>query len=175
MAVDAASLTAQSCLLQLLRARTFSRSSRGAHRGAEPRKVGASGAGRSIATQHTGLVSFRFSALDSCENGTGPTAPCPATSASCYTGRVQTAQPAPITHQVRTQSRLPDVTQPPPNQHGAAFVPLESEQASRVKAFFRNNGPKMPLSGRLALDFGVRSYDTLLRWTRDAISTYESD
>jgi len=53
--------------------------------------------------------------------------------------------------------------------------PKLAEQASRVKAFFRNKGPTMPLSGRLALDFGVRSYDTLLRWTRDAIAAYEND
>jgi DNA-binding PadR family transcriptional regulator len=53
--------------------------------------------------------------------------------------------------------------------------PRLAEQASRVKAFFRNNGQEMPLSGRLALDFGVRSYDTLLQWTRDAIAAYEND
>lgn len=52
--------------------------------------------------------------------------------------------------------------------------PKLAEQTARLKAFFRTNGPKMPLSGRLALDFGVRSYDSLLRWTRDAIAAYEN-
>jgi DNA-binding PadR family transcriptional regulator len=51
--------------------------------------------------------------------------------------------------------------------------PKLAEQTSRLRAFFRSNAPDMPLSGRLALDFGVRSYETLLRWTRDAIAAYE--
>lgn len=53
--------------------------------------------------------------------------------------------------------------------------PKVAAQASRVKAFLRSNGPAMPLSGRLALDFGVRSYGTLLQWTRAAIAAYEND
>jgi hypothetical protein len=50
--------------------------------------------------------------------------------------------------------------------------PQLAEQAAGLKTYLREKGPAMPLSGRLALDFGVRSYDTLLQWTRDAIAAY---
>ncbi len=43
---------------------------------------------------------------------------------------------------------------------------------TELEVYLRENGPAMPLSGRLALDFGVRSYHTLLQWTRDSIATY---
>ena len=33
--------------------------------------------------------------------------------------------------------------------------------------------PVAPTSGRLALECGIRSYESLLQWTRDAITTYE--
>ena len=31
----------------------------------------------------------------------------------------------------------------------------------------------MPQSGRLALDSGIRAYDAMLEWTRDALAAYE--
>ena len=48
-----------------------------------------------------------------------------------------------------------------------AYVPT-------LKAFLRKNGPKMPLSARLALDSGIRNYEALTRWTDYAIRTYEA-
>lgn len=50
--------------------------------------------------------------------------------------------------------------------------PLLAEHLTYLKTFLQDEGPDMPLSGRLALDLGVRSYATLLQWTRDAIKTY---
>ena len=50
--------------------------------------------------------------------------------------------------------------------------PMLTEHVTGLKSFLRTNGPTMSLSGRLALDYGVRSYVTLLQWTRDAISDY---
>ncbi len=50
--------------------------------------------------------------------------------------------------------------------------PQLAEYTVTLKAFLRDNGPGMPMSGRLALDFGVRSYETLLQWTRDTITAY---
>jgi DNA-binding PadR family transcriptional regulator len=44
--------------------------------------------------------------------------------------------------------------------------------ATRLRKYLREKGPSMPLSGRLALDYGVRNYDTLVRWTRGAIAAY---
>ena len=32
---------------------------------------------------------------------------------------------------------------------------------------------EMPLSGRLALESGIRAYEAMLEWTRDALATYE--
>ncbi len=43
-----------------------------------------------------------------------------------------------------------------------------------LKAFLRQNGPKMPLSAMLALDSGIRNYEALQRWTDYAIKTYEA-
>jgi DNA-binding PadR family transcriptional regulator len=51
----------------------------------------------------------------------------------------------------------------------------EPQLASHIqdlRLFFDDNAPSMPLSGRLALDYGIRSYDTLLKWIRDAIDAY---
>ena len=48
-----------------------------------------------------------------------------------------------------------------------AYVPT-------LKTFLRKNGPKMPLSAMLALDSGIRNYDSLTRWTDYAIRTYEA-
>ena len=33
-------------------------------------------------------------------------------------------------------------------------------------------GGRMPRSGRLALDFGIRSYDALLQWSEQALTAY---
>jgi hypothetical protein len=35
--------------------------------------------------------------------------------------------------------------------------------------------PLAPTSGRLALECGIRSYESLLEWTRSAITTYEKE
>jgi len=43
-----------------------------------------------------------------------------------------------------------------------------------LKAFLQQNGPQMTLSGMLALDSGVRNYETLQEWTAYAIRTYEA-
>ncbi len=50
--------------------------------------------------------------------------------------------------------------------------PLLAAHLTYLRTFLQDKGPGMPLSGRLALDFGVRSYDTLLQWIRDAIIAY---
>jgi hypothetical protein len=34
---------------------------------------------------------------------------------------------------------------------------------------------KMPLSGRLALDSGIRGYETLLEWAKYALATYKEE
>jgi DNA-binding PadR family transcriptional regulator len=39
--------------------------------------------------------------------------------------------------------------------------------------YLEANGRKMPQSGRLALESGIRAYDAMLEWTRDALSAYE--
>jgi DNA-binding PadR family transcriptional regulator len=41
-----------------------------------------------------------------------------------------------------------------------------------LREYLNEKGPNMLLAGRLALDYGVRSYDTLLQWTRAAIASY---
>ncbi len=48
------------------------------------------------------------------------------------------------------------------------------EYAPTLKAYLRHKGPEMPLSAMLALDSGVRNYDTLMRWTEHAIRTYQA-
>jgi PadR family transcriptional regulator AphA len=47
-----------------------------------------------------------------------------------------------------------------------AYVPT-------LRKYLRDNGSTMPLSGMLALDSGVRNYETLQRWVDDAIRAYE--
>jgi len=42
-----------------------------------------------------------------------------------------------------------------------------------LREYLNENGPNMLLSGRLALDYGVRSYDALLQWTHAAIASYQ--
>ena len=43
-----------------------------------------------------------------------------------------------------------------------------------LRHYLQQHGPKMPLSGMLALDSGVRNYETLQRWVEHAIQTYQS-
>lgn len=47
-----------------------------------------------------------------------------------------------------------------------AYIPELHEQMSAGKA-------AMPTSGRLALESGIRGYECLLQWTKDALGTYE--
>ncbi len=47
----------------------------------------------------------------------------------------------------------------------AAYIP-------NLRHFLRVQGAGMPLSGRLALESGIRSYETLLQWTRSALGIY---
>jgi len=43
-----------------------------------------------------------------------------------------------------------------------------------LRAFLKTNGRQMPLSGRLALESGVHSYESLLRWAETALRRYKS-
>ncbi len=47
----------------------------------------------------------------------------------------------------------------------AAYIP-------NLRHFLRVQGAGMPLSGRLALESGIRSYETLLQWARSALGIY---
>jgi DNA-binding PadR family transcriptional regulator len=52
---------------------------------------------------------------------------------------------------------------------------LQQELKSYVpelKRYLDTHGGGMPRSGRLALESGIRSYETLLKWTRHALNTY---
>ena len=42
-----------------------------------------------------------------------------------------------------------------------------------LRQFLKANGRQMPLSGRLALESGVRDYEELVRWSRSALARYE--
>jgi DNA-binding PadR family transcriptional regulator len=41
-----------------------------------------------------------------------------------------------------------------------------------LKLYLESHSHEMPLSGRLALDSGIRSYETMLQWTAHALNTY---
>jgi|SRR5450755_4638130 DNA-binding PadR family transcriptional regulator len=43
-----------------------------------------------------------------------------------------------------------------------------------LKDYLQQHGPQMPLSGMLALDSGIRNYETLQQWVEHAIQTYQS-
>jgi DNA-binding PadR family transcriptional regulator len=43
-----------------------------------------------------------------------------------------------------------------------------------LKEYLQQQGPQMPLSGMLALDSGIRNYETLQEWVEYAIQTYQS-
>lgn len=61
--------------------------------------------------------------------------------------------------------------------HSLCFLAaMERELADYIptlRAYLEHHSGEMPLSGRLALESGVLSYESLLRWARDAIVTYE--
>ncbi len=62
--------------------------------------------------------------------------------------------------------------------HGAVRLLHELERelagyAPELKTYLKKHGPAMPLSSRLALDSGVRSYESLLHWARAALAAYE--
>jgi len=42
-----------------------------------------------------------------------------------------------------------------------------------LRRYLEAAGGEMPLSGRLALESGIRAYDAMLEWTRDALDRYE--
>jgi DNA-binding PadR family transcriptional regulator len=48
------------------------------------------------------------------------------------------------------------------------------EYVPTLRTYLRYKGPEMPLSAMLALDSGIRNYDSLMRWTEHAIRTYEA-
>jgi DNA-binding PadR family transcriptional regulator len=41
--------------------------------------------------------------------------------------------------------------------------------------YLDTHGAAMPLSGRLALESGIQGYESLLRWARSALATYERE
>jgi DNA-binding PadR family transcriptional regulator len=62
----------------------------------------------------------------------------------------------------------------------ARTVEFLSEFAEQVQSylpdlrlFLESHAEAMPLSGRLALECGIAEYETLLRWARRSIATYE--
>ncbi len=63
----------------------------------------------------------------------------------------------------------------------AAVEFLESMRAeiasylAELKAFFDANHKQMSLSGKLALDSGIRGYDALLQWSEHAIRLYKRE
>ena len=47
-----------------------------------------------------------------------------------------------------------------------AYVP-------ELKQYLQQHATQMPLSGMLALDSGIRNYETLQQWAQYAIQTYQ--
>jgi DNA-binding PadR family transcriptional regulator len=43
-----------------------------------------------------------------------------------------------------------------------------------LREYLNSHHAEMPRSGALALDSGIRGYETLLQWTKDAITSYET-
>jgi len=54
-----------------------------------------------------------------------------------------------------------------------SMAPELRDYTPTLRAYLENHGGDMPFSGRLALESGVLSYESLLRWARDAIANYE--
>ena len=55
---------------------------------------------------------------------------------------------------------------------------LHKELASYIpslREYLKSNRSAMPLSGRLALESGILSYETLFRWTKAAIAAYHKE
>jgi hypothetical protein len=44
-----------------------------------------------------------------------------------------------------------------------------------LREYLKAAGAEMPVSGRLALECGIRGYESQLRWVRDALATYGSE
>jgi hypothetical protein len=47
-----------------------------------------------------------------------------------------------------------------------------SAYVQELRGYVEGAGPEMPLSGRLALDSGVRTHEALLAWSRAALAAY---
>ncbi len=60
---------------------------------------------------------------------------------------------------------------------GVAFLKRFQEQLETyipiLREYLNSHRTEMPRSGALALDSGIRGYETLLQWTKDAIMSYE--
>lgn len=60
--------------------------------------------------------------------------------------------------------------------HAMRFLKSLTRELSRytpsLRQYLKANAPHMPLSGRLALESGVRSYEELLRWSRSSLAKY---
>jgi DNA-binding PadR family transcriptional regulator len=50
-----------------------------------------------------------------------------------------------------------------------------TEYLPSLHDYLAAHGAAMPLSGRLALESGIKSYESLLRWTRSALATYQKN
>ena len=44
---------------------------------------------------------------------------------------------------------------------------------TELRRYLKANRPFMSISGRLALESGIQGYETLFRWTRSALATYQ--
>jgi DNA-binding PadR family transcriptional regulator len=62
-------------------------------------------------------------------------------------------------------------------RHAARFLnALAAELASYIpslRQYLKAQAQKMPLSGRLALESGIRGYESLLRWSRSSLTIYK--
>lgn len=60
--------------------------------------------------------------------------------------------------------------------HAVRLLRALAKELSRyipsLRQYLKTNARQMPLSGRLALESGVRSYEELLRWSRNALAKY---
>jgi DNA-binding PadR family transcriptional regulator len=55
---------------------------------------------------------------------------------------------------------------------------LRKELASYIpslRAYLKSNRPAMSLSGQLALESGIRNYETLFRWAKAAMAVYQKE
>jgi DNA-binding PadR family transcriptional regulator len=60
----------------------------------------------------------------------------------------------------------------------ARFLQALSKELRRyiptLRQYLSANSRRMPLSGKLALESGVRSYESLLRWSKSALANYKN-